>query len=276
MQAELEVIENKDRSINYFKIRSPEFNPYWHFHKEYELTLITRGQGTRFVGNSVQNYEEGDLVLLGNFLPHQWVSSKTSIDNEAIVIQFLPGIFSNIPECSKLIDFLNSCKQGISFKGMSASLKQRLIDLEHYSGVEFLGKFLLILGELSEASEKEMISEGENRIAKRSLENQDKIDQTIKLLLKRANEKITLDEFAELNALTVTSFCRWFKKSLGVSFITYLNSVRVENACMDLLSTNEPIQAIAYANGFESPGHFNRIFKKFKGCSPGEFRKLNN
>ncbi|MBA3686115.1 MAG: cupin domain-containing protein, partial [Planctomycetes bacterium] len=46
----------------------------WHFHPELELTWIKRGQGLRYVGESVEAFAAGDLVLIGPGIPHTWTS----------------------------------------------------------------------------------------------------------------------------------------------------------------------------------------------------------
>jgi quercetin dioxygenase-like cupin family protein len=59
------------------------------FHPEYELTLIVEGQGKRYVGAHMTDYSPGDLVLLGNNLPHCWKTERAATGNSiSIVVQF--------------------------------------------------------------------------------------------------------------------------------------------------------------------------------------------
>ncbi|RYE22462.1 MAG: cupin domain-containing protein, partial [Sphingobacteriaceae bacterium] len=82
-------------STNYsFAVRrfhQKEFTSPYHFHPEYELTLILEGEGNRYVGNDMSVYSAGDLVLLGENLPHCWKSStlaNNTLNASSIVVQF--------------------------------------------------------------------------------------------------------------------------------------------------------------------------------------------
>lgn len=77
---------------------------------------------------------------------------------------------------------------------------------------------------------------------------------------------------AERTHMVPQSFCRWFKSSVGNSFVTFLNAARIEKVCQLLTTTETPIKQIAYPSGFESLSHFNRTFKHLKGESPRDLR----
>jgi YesN/AraC family two-component response regulator len=67
-------------------------------------------------------------------------------------------------------------------------------------------------------------------------------------------------------------FCKVFKKGAGVTFTDYLGRVRVEKAKNLLLNRHLRISEIAYAVGFQSLTHFNRVFRKITGQAPTVFR----
>src|SRR5699024_8532429 len=74
----------------------PNLGKVWHYHPELELHYIIRGHGTRFVGDNISNFAAGELLLLGENLPHMWRCTEeyfrkdSSVSAEAIVVQFLP------------------------------------------------------------------------------------------------------------------------------------------------------------------------------------------
>jgi len=86
-------------------------------------------------------------------------------------------------------------------------------------------------------------------------------------------EKISLGEVARAVNTSSYYFCRTFKKVTGLHFTEYLSRVRVGKAKNLLINPNLRVTEIAYAIGFQSLPHFNKMFKTFTGLSPTAFRK---
>src|SRR5690606_13244882 len=64
-----------------------------HHHPEYELTLTLNSRGQRFVGDSIGDYDDADLVLVGPNLPHTWASRERvdpAVPHRALVMWFHP------------------------------------------------------------------------------------------------------------------------------------------------------------------------------------------
>ena len=70
------------------------------------------------------------------------------------------------------------------------------------------------------------------------------------------------------------SFCVFFKKATNQTFISYLNSYRIDLACQLLEEQKMSISERCYAVRVDNISYFNRVFKRLKGVSPGSFRKV--
>ena len=79
MRARAQKVTSPRQASFGYRLKASQSFPFkWHFHPEYELTLILESSGTRFVGDSNESYEDGDLVLLGPNLPHTWLSDPAA------------------------------------------------------------------------------------------------------------------------------------------------------------------------------------------------------
>jgi AraC-like DNA-binding protein/ligand-binding sensor protein len=85
-------------------------------------------------------------------------------------------------------------------------------------------------------------------------------------------EDISLGQVAKAVHTSTFYFCKLFKKATGTNFTEYVSRVRIEKAKNLLLNPNLRVSEIAYEVGFQSLTHFNRVFKKFIGQSPTEYR----
>ncbi|HHV97637.1 MAG TPA: helix-turn-helix transcriptional regulator, partial [Clostridiaceae bacterium] len=98
------------------------------------------------------------------------------------------------------------------------------------------------------------------------------IDYILKYIREKYYEDICLDLFAEKLNLSKVYICKHFKDKVGINLIDYLNKYRMEIACEKLKNTDLKIKDIANEVGIENVNSFIRIFKKYYGISPGEYR----
>lgn len=273
MKPEFEALslDQHPNSFNFFEVETPAFKPFWHYHPELELTLITKGSGTRFVGNSILPYKEGDLVLLGENLPHHWVSANETKEQGAIVIQFPVSIFNAIKECAHFATFFKEAEVGFHFPAPTNELLRALHQFGKASAVGQVSQLMMIL-EALQTTDRQGLSSFSNVFAKHLEMRQTKVSDTINYILDHLHRRLTVDELSDFANMVPQSFCRWFKKSVGMSFITFVNTARVENACQDLRNSDKSIFEVAFENGFDSLSHFNRTFKKVKNEVPSKYR----
>ncbi|MEO5562158.1 MAG: AraC family transcriptional regulator, partial [Chitinophagaceae bacterium] len=86
------------------------------------------------------------------------------------------------------------------------------------------------------------------------------------------NENITLEQISSVAHLTVQAFCRYFKKHTCKTYISFLNEIRVNEACKKIIAEDfDGLASVAYQTGFTNAVTFNRVFKKITGQPPKRF-----
>ena len=260
-----------------FAINQNRFDFFWHYHPEYELTLIVKGKGRRLIGDNHEYFESGDLVLIGPGLPHTWVSdSSMKGKSETVVIQFSVEFierFAGLDELSAINKLLLYAKQGIAFKGKySAAVKELIKRLPEKRGVEKITGLMYILNELSKLRSVPLASSFYQPL--RGLENKKRINKVCQYIQKHAAEALSIQKAAVLINLSPSAFCKFFKRMTGKTFSDYVNDIRITNVCSQLLASDRQIAEIAYGNGFETLTYFNRIFMKKINMRPSSYRKM--
>jgi AraC-like DNA-binding protein len=272
-------------SDNSFSIRrdiKPHFESVWHYHPELELHYIIEGEGIQFIGDNINNFSGGDMIFLGQNLPHTWrckedyFRSTSDLHVDAIVLHFLPSCFGydflNIPEASSINYFFEAAKKGFIIKGASKSvISQLLHQTLNSKGVDKLIFFLTIIKELIQA-EKYSISDFSNNYPKNDSEMA-MFDKIYSYTLENYRQEITLKQIAGLANMSVTSFCRSFKLITKKTFTDFLIEIRISNACRLLIDDNFNIDTIAYKTGFNNLSNFYRQFKKIKKSTPLQYKK---
>jgi len=255
-----------------YTLSVPSFEFKWHYHPEYELTLITKGKGRRLVGDSNEGFAEGDLVLLGPGLPHTWSSDKGRKEVSAVVIQFSSDFIHNFLSYTgfdNLARLLSMASRGLLFpRSKETALQIEL--LPALAGVEKVVSLLTILQKLSEQKNTNLSSEYFTVVKSEKTEN--RINKVCQYVQKKSSEVIDLEQTANLIHLSPSAFCKFFKRATGKTFSDYINDIRIGNTCHLLTEPDKAISEIAYETGFESLTYFNRIFLKKKRVTPREFR----
>lgn len=88
-------------------------------------------------------------------------------------------------------------------------------------------------------------------------------------------ENLMLSDAAQRVGVSAGYLSTLFQKQLSKGFVDYLNEVRIEHACAYLQQNYLKTYEIAYKIGFRDEKYFSKVFKKVKGMSPSEYRKLN-
>ena len=258
----------------------PYFLKIWHYHPELELVVVLKSSGTCFVGDGIEKFEAGDVMLLGKDLPHMWLNEEdffqhnSKLHAKAIAIHFkqdyLGATFFEAPEMRHILDLFERARFGLKFLQVDKKLLTKIKSMINLKGFDKTMCFLKILNLLAKHKNvKKITSEGflNSYIATRNT-TQDIVQAYI---FKNFKKVITLDEVAHVAHMNATAFSRFFKRVNRKTFSRYLAEIRIGYACRLLLEKKHNISSICYESGFNNISNFNRQFKLIMNCSPTEY-----
>jgi AraC-like DNA-binding protein len=257
----------------------PLFKTAWHHHPEYELIFILGSVGTRFMGDSIKNFNETELVLIGPHLPHCWKEDPSNVNPNAVAYvvhfseSFLGKEFFRIPEGRLVRQLLDRSQLGLRFFGdiekECIAKMQRTFETDDFDRVLSL---LDLLNFLAKSESYEQLSSA--GFTEQVVDNQsDRINRVLEYTLENFNKPIDLKTVSDLAFMSRSAFCRFFKKSTGKTYFDFVKEIRVGHACKLLQETDESIHSVAYNCGYENISNFNRQFKESLNISPLKYRQ---
>ena len=265
------------------QLTDSRFDPHWHFHPEYQLFTVLQGTGTRFVGDSVQRFGPGDLVLTGPNLPHVWRSDDAYFEKDSrrrtdgIVVYFREVILGekllSTQEGLKIQQLLKRTEQGLAFYGETQQdVTRKLEHLVRMEGFDSILGLLHILHTLSLSEEYEVLSRL-GFVNQLSPTDQERMEQVYSYVMERFTEPIRLEKVAAVASMTETAFCRYFKERANKTLSQFIAELRIGYACKLLVEESLNISQIAYESGYPTLSNFNQQFKAISGLTPRQYRQ---
>ena len=259
-----------------------EFPFYWHYHPEFELTLIVNSHGQRLVGDGIADYGPGDLVLLGPNLPHSWRSGPMKLPREqwhrAVVIQFRENFlgeeFFRLAEMEPIVRLLKRSAAGLSFGHTKTghAIAQKMVAFSSYSPARRIVNLMSILLDMASEPDAKVLSTDRVRPMCR-VEDQQRIEAVCSHLNDHFDQEIDFAALSQKVHMDQAALCRFFKRATGRTMTAYVNEMRVGAAAQLLTDTDLSILDIGFQVGFGNYSNFNRQFKRIKGYGPRMLRQ---
>ncbi len=249
-----------------------------HWHEEIELLYQLNGRSDIQIDGKKYQIQNKLLTVINSRQVHSiHTYSDTSMFicvhiSKKLIEKYIPDIDlyriycipDDIPD-SQFPEYLSVCRQ------MEALLRLYITDKPAWQ-MESEGIILQVLAQLiRHFSRKSAPDEIGLSSADRTSFN--RIRDVITYVEEHFREPISLQDIAGHLGLGREYFCRFFKKNMGMSFLRYLNEVRISHVYRDLEQTDAPIAEIAEKNGFHNQKLFNRTFREVYGCTPSAVRR---
>ena len=251
----------------------------WHFHPEYEIVLNIKSNGTRIIGDSVELFDQYDMVLIGGKIPHSWNYYKTEKglpEKHGIMVHFRQASLGDAllaqHELHCVSELLSQAERGIGFSVEDArKAEKHLVQMINNKGIDKMIDFFNVLRIMCSVEKKALLCSENYKQAYDERGNK-RMAEVYTYIRENYFKPVSLDKISKIARMSPFAFSRFFKKNCGAGFVEYLNRVRTNKACYLLRETDYQVHDIAIECGFGSISNFNKQFRKTEGISPRDYR----
>ncbi|MBQ8525301.1 MAG: helix-turn-helix domain-containing protein [Clostridia bacterium] len=248
-----------------------------HFHTELEFLYMRRGCMKCCTDDAEYYIREGDVAFINSKVPHFTEVMEDGTYDTLLQFRDPSGVTGAMHYLSKFLR--NSdipCYVFDKDDPDTAELKKYIDEMVREDKERKNGYSYYITANMHMITallhRRDFLPEESKLLAHKAIE---KIMPVVEYIDENYSEHITLKELSRVMNLNEYYFCRMFKKATGATVTDYLNFVRVSKA-EKMLKSGMSISEVSYNVGFSSLSYFNRIFKKYKFCSPSSYKQISN
>lgn len=259
---------------------APEEQIGLHRQDTWELSYVITGSGIRQIGNMTEPFKSGEVVMIPPDIPHCWYFDRETTDMYGkianITITFDNNFIDNcqmaFPELHDCISNLKKKRNAVKFSmSKSDAIISILKSMRDKDSAERIAPMISLLVAIASDDNERIVGKYQKR---------DKVQEHLKQIqvyvICNARRNITLDDAARHIGMNRASFCVFFKKATGKTFITYLNEYRINLACQLFRRGETAISEVCFQVGFNNIPYFNRVFKRLKNMSPSQYIVLSD
>lgn len=252
----------------------------WHWHKEFEIVCILEGSVTCHINQSTYDLKQGEVIFINSGTLHRFTSKDYGIITNII---FLPGFLASGESLiyqKYIMPLEKSALSCITFKKEEPWQKQILFLFEKlfFRLTEPEWNELWIRNQVSEIwlsmlehlNYSQLVPKAVNHTAY----SENMLQVMIQYIQMNYETPITLADIAEVANISKNTALRYFQENIGISPVEYLIQYRINMACKMLRETSEKVAYISNHIGYDNVSYFNRIFKKYVGKTPGQYRSV--
>jgi len=230
------------------------------------------------IGDSINPYKKGDVIVIGSFIPHVFKSDvEASSVSKMTSLFFTKDSFGHgffdLEAFQELRSFFEKSSYGFKLIASKNAVSKLFSKINIATKLQRFVLFLDLLKILSFAEHQRLSS---FIYAKKYTPVEGKrMSDVLEYTFKNYDKDVSLELVAQVASMTKNSFCKYFKKITNKTYFEFLKEVRVEYACKLIRKHNDMrIAEVAYLCGFNNISHFNKQFKSVTNLNPSGFKKL--
>lgn len=255
----------------------------WHWHDELEIFLVSEGATEVVVGSERYIIEEGNGIFINSGILHgAWLHGEDGCRYHSIVFhpRLVGGNAGSVFWQNYLNPLLEDGTSGSILLKREESWQGEILNLLEQawqSGVkEGPGYEFEVREDLSRIICRLVLqkpSQGKT-ISEKALRDEERMKLMLQYIQEHCEEEITMSQIAESASISASECLRCFHNTIGVTPIQYVLQYRIQMAAGLLAETEEKISDIGMRCGFQDMSYFARVFRRIKGYTPSEYRKV--
>lgn len=259
----------------YVDCNHPRYVMNAHWHREFEILRVLSGSFTVYLNSAALELSKGDVVFIEGGTLHRGQPSDCVYECVVVDLKMLLSKQDGVTEgyLSKIINSTASIKSAVSREdraiyGKVTELFENLREEMPYYELSVYGALFTLLSEMY--ANGYISLENHTHTTKQT----ELIGSVIDWLNRNYKESVTSKRLSEISSLNFNYLCKIFKSFTGQTITEYLNELRIEHACYDIARKGKTVTEAAFGNGFNDLSYFAKTFKRYKGMSPREFKRL--
>ncbi len=245
-----------------------------HWHDAIEIIYMIKGEVDLTVESSSCRLHEGQCFLINSCVIH---STKCTSPNTGIVFQIpMDFIKIYIPDVQQLQFIIDDPSDNSIRQTKINIFKETLMQMQIANDIRPEGYLLRfnsllfeVLFQLYHNFSVKVFQANLNHKAK----DLNRLNHILSYINKNYNRPISINEISQIAFLESGYFCRFFKKHMGLTFLEYLNEVRISHIFQDLITTNNTLKDILERHGFTNYKLFRKVFFEHFNATPSQIRK---
>lgn len=267
-----------DFPVQYYYVdyNHPRYEMALHWHREFEIVRVLKGSLDLYINNVKKTLLAGDVAFVGSGMLHRAEPQDASYECVVFDLNMLCRHGSGritgyiLPLLAGDVEFERICAADANkLYGAVHSFFTCLKEEKPYFELKAYGIAAEIVYRLYVENRIRLPEKGVHTGQRRLV-----ITSLIDWIEENYTEHLTLSRLADVAKTNEKYLCRFFKEYTGNTPIDYINRLRVERACMKLAEENFNITEAALDCGFNDVSYFSKIFKRYKGMTPREYRGL--
>lgn len=251
----------------------PRYEMSYHWHIEYEIIRILKGEFLMTIGEEEFLARAGDIIFVKGGLLHGGIPVKCMY--ECIVFN-LDALMTSSPAGDRLLKKIrdDSIQVLNHFPKPDPELMQITERMFGQMKIQAEGHELIVIGAFYEffgyvlERRHYIITQDISTKEGRRIEH---LKRALEVIENSYPDCITLDDLAKAAGMNSKYFCRYFREMTHRTPIDYLNYYRIEQACFKLATSNSSIADVGMSCGFNDVSYFIKTFKKYKGMTPKKY-----